>query len=442
MTNANRAVFFSIIVLCLISLAYRFFPREIISPKTTVHLDLYEFQSSYQEENDVLQTLIAQFEAENPDIVVVPLYHSYQDVMQKLFEPVMKDEETDNKQIQSDLVMIDMDWLPNLLQTKMLEPLAAFPKTDSDVRMLYETSKIGGATQAIPLFSNPYLFFYNIDLLKAAGFDRPPKTRDELLRYGRILQEKQSAAIGLALSAENHSGMVSDIFSWFWTSGIAFTNDEHEPQFSAKPAIESLQFLDALHRGNLISPDIFNKTEAAKIDDFCGGKTAMMIASLSMLPEIQNRADFEWGLSSIPTAASYIGSPFFVTERSGMGIYSASEHKEEAWMFLAFLAGAKQNAALASAYYCLPENQNAQTFAAKDSPQIEKAFTLLNSGKEIHEFHTKPGIFTAEKIIREELQKMMSGGHLPDDLSLGENLPGDFSQFTAEAIQERWAAEF
>jgi multiple sugar transport system substrate-binding protein len=429
-TNTNRAVLFSIIGLFVISFLYRYFPSEKFSPKTTIHLDLF------QDEKPELQNLIAKFEEINPEIDVVPVYHSYQDLAKKMINPDAKaaseNPETNKKKIQSDLVMFDMDWLPNLLENGLLESLADFPKDDSDVNMLYETSKIDGKSYAIPLFSHPSVFFYNIDMLQSAGFDRPPKTREDFLRYCRVLQEKQIAGIAFALSEENragmrHSGMLDDIYSWVWNSDIHFIEDD-EAQFSSKPILETLQFFDILNKEHILSPNSFSKTESAKIDEFCSGKTAMMIASFSSLSEIDERAHFEWGISSVPTAISYIGNPLFVTETSGMGMYAESEHKADAWKFLAFLAGAEENTELASMYQSLPKNQNAEILFAENIPQREKALELFNAGREINEFDIQPGSFSAENIIRDELQKMISGSQSPES--------------AAEAIQAQWSKSF
>lgn len=440
MTNANRAVLFSIIGLCVISIIYRFIPREVSAQKTTLYFDLY------LDEKPELQTLIARFEEQNPDITVVPLFHTYGDLATKLINPPPENLEADKKKTQSDLVLFDIDWLPNigcgsnidrgsgldgesnLVKTGILEPLADFPKDDPAVNMLYETSKIDGISRAIPLFSSSFLFFYNIDILKAAGFDRPPKTRDDFLRYSRALKEKQIAGIGFALSEEHdsrtpHSSMLGDVYSWFWNSHISFIKD-NGPQFSSSSVLETFRFLETLSKENLISPASFAQTESQKIEDFCGGKTAMMIAAFSSIPDIAGQAQFEWGISSVPAAASYVGNPLFVTETFGMGIYAQSEQKESAWKFLAFLAGAEQNAEFASAYFCLPKNQNAEPLFAEISFQVKKALELFHAGKEINEFDLYPGVFSAEKSIRIGLQSMMSGGLSPE--------------LAAQAIAELW----
>lgn len=425
MTNANRAVLFSIIGLCVISIVYRLISREIIQHKTILHVDLCF------DETPALQTLIAQFEEQNPDIDVVPVHHSYQDLAKKLFEaPVdileqlVDDAQTDDEYVQSDVVLLDMDWLPNLFKNHVLEPLSGFPADNPDLTMHYERSKSGGVSYTLPLFSAPYIFFYNIDVLKSAGFDRPPKTREDFLRYCRVLKEKQTAGISLALSDDNHAGMQSDVFSWFWNSGMYFLSEDNEPQFLTRQVRETLAFLDTLSKENLVFSGSFSKSGEMKIDEFCGGKTAMMIASFSALPEIADRAAFEWGISTVPTAASYIGNPLFVTETFGMGMYAASGHKDEAWKFLSFLAGAEHIADLALSYYCIPENQNAVLSFAENPPQLEKALELFNTGKEINEFDVRPGVFVIQNIIRDELQKMMTGEISPE--------------LAAEAIQEKY----
>lgn len=420
LSNINRAVLFSIIGLSLISIVYRLVPRGISPQKTTLYLDLW------YDDYSALETAIAAFEEQNPDIVVIPVVHSYHNLAKKLFEEPANDNGQAFNDKKADLVLFDMDWLPNFPRQTVLEPLTAFPKDNPDINMLYEISKKDGNPYAIPLFSHFYAFFYNIDILKDAGFDRPPKDRDEFLRYCRVLKEKQIAGIGFSLSPGNYLGMQSDIYSWFWNSNIFFMQDD-EPQFSTLPVRETLSFLDALSKEHLLSPESFTKTESEKIDEFCGGKTAMMTASLSAVSEIEKKAHFSWGISSVPAAASYIGNPLFVTETSGIGIYAGSGHKDEAWKFITFLSGAEQNAALASSYYCFPENPNASILFGQESPQLEKALELFHIGKAVNEFDLQPGLFTAEKVIRNGLQDMMSGAVSPES--------------AAETMQETWEEE-
>lgn len=421
LTNNNRVVLFSIIGLCLISIIYRFIPRSIVSSKVTLQLDLS------QEETPGLQGLIAKFREQNPNIIIVPVSHSYKDLEKKFLENPSDTQELDKKRAKSDLIMLDMDWVPNVIKNKGLAPLAGFPKDDPDLAMLYEASKINGESYAIPLFSDMYVFFYNIDILKTAGFDRPPKDRDEFIRYSQALKAKNIAGIGMALSGDNHSGMFSDIYSWFWDSGISFIKD-NKPQFLSKPVTETISFLDTLNKEALISPDSFAKSEQAKISEFCSGKTAMMVASLAAVQEIRSRVTFNWGISSIPSAASYIGKPLFVTESYGIGIYESSEHKEEAWKFIAFLADAEANGELASAYYSIPRNQNAKALFIQESPQLEKAVTLFNAGEGVNEFDFHTGAFTVEGVVRDELQVMMTKGRSPE--------------LTARAIQDKLEAGF
>ena len=409
LTNTNRVILFTIIGLCVISIIYRLIPQKIIPQKVTLQLDLW------QADDPVIQALILKFEEQNPDIIIVPTGRTYSGLRESLLNPPPKDAEAekDKKTVSPDLVMLDMDWLPGLLENDTLVSLEGFPRDDPDLAMMYESSKIDGESHAIPLFSDMYVFFYNIDVLKAAGFDRPPKDRDEFLRYARTLKDKSIYGIGMALSEDNHFGMLSDIYSWFWDSGISFFRDG-KPQFTARPVQETITFLNTLSSEGLISPGSFTKSERAKIDEFASGRTAMMIASLPVIHEIGPKVTFEWGISSVPSALSYIGKPLFVTESFGMGIYGKSEHKDEAWKFISFLAAAGINGELASGFYCLPKNQNAKASFISENPQFEKTITLFNTGEGINEFDPYPLSNEAEKIIRDELQAMMAGGQTPD----------------------------
>lgn len=415
LTNANWFILFAIAGFCVISIAYSVIPKRVVSRKVTLQLDLP------QHDNPVLGSLIARFGEENPDIVIVPVAHSYREFEELLMrETAGKNAE---KGMGSDLLIVDMDWIPDLMKRDILEPLEAFPVDDSGAAMMYEMGKVDHESCAIPLFVDIYVFFYNIDALKAAGFDRPPKSREEFLRYGKALKERNLYSIGMALSGGDHSGMLGDIYGWFWSSGLSFVKDG-KAQFQAKPFVETMSFLDSLNREALISPGSFTETNQAKTAEFCSGKTVMMIAPLRAVREINEKASFNWGLGSIPAADSYIGKPLFPAESFGIGIYKDSAHKEEAWKFITYLARAGINGELASGFCGIPKNQNAKAAFIHEAPQFEKAFAMLNSGEGVNEFDTQPGSFAVGNIVRGRIREMMLDGLKPEA--------------AAKAMQEDW----
>jgi ABC-type glycerol-3-phosphate transport system substrate-binding protein len=127
---------------------------------------------------------------------------------------------------------------------------------------------------AIPLASFMDLLFFNIDLLTAAGFDRPPKTKEEFLTYARAVSGGNEGllenAYGTALSLSFRDGQAipRDIFSWIWASGGDFHPEENRPFLNAAAMSADISFLGILYRERLLAPRIFDTTGDQRLEEF------------------------------------------------------------------------------------------------------------------------------------------------------------------------------
>lgn len=216
---------------------------------------------------EVTENLLLQYREQNPDIGirVMDFSSDYSQVIG-----------IDERGREPDILIFDENDYRELIASGALLELNSYTN--------YEE----GAQYAFPLVSFMDVLFYNIDLLSAAGFDRPPKTREEYRAYAR---------------AAMNNGFYSD---------------------------------------NVINDEIWNElpyTDSEKLEEFTQGKIAMMAASTRAIPYFREiMGDEAFSITDMPFASDGSG------ERSSLnftGIYAGininCEKPDEAWRFIDFL---------------------------------------------------------------------------------------------------------
>jgi multiple sugar transport system substrate-binding protein len=155
----------------------------------------------------------------------------------------------------------------------------------------------GGHHWAIPLDAHPLGMFYNRALLREAGFDHPPRTRDEFLAVLLRLRPR--------LGASPAKATWGFAFTWQRTNcyavmrqfgGELFDDVNGTPTFASPANVEGLDFCARLVSGGLApSPQGFESWTG-----FRQGRVAMVFEGIYMLPDLQKQADLDWAAAPVP----------------------------------------------------------------------------------------------------------------------------------------------
>jgi multiple sugar transport system substrate-binding protein len=334
-------------------------------------------------DRDTSLSLIREFEARNPGLRI-RLERG------RAAEP----EESARTNISADIVIFDEGRLGAFLGEDRLARLDPYMESGAEPDQM-----------ALPLVSFMDLLFYNIDMLKAAGFDRPPGTRAEFLACARAAATDGGVfGAALALSPAEPRNIRRDIFSWFWAAGIPLTRDGRA-DFSSRPATETLEFLQRAHAEGLFSPGTFDKTTAEKAEEFAAGKIAMMIGPAELIPFLRKRmGGRDFGLTLIPGEQG--GRPVISPARWYAAISAACKNPAEAWTFLAFLA--EKSPLLAAGVEAVPGSGNSPGPYILEDAFYSKAWDIYEAAEQIHDdrLFSAPGL---ETIVREELAALFAG---------------------------------
>jgi len=291
---------------------------------------------------------------------------------------------------------------------------------------------------AIPLVSFMDLLFYNIDILSAAGFFQPPKTRDEFLSCIRAVSRGNFPGISAAafnLSPDDPQALSRDIFSWIWAAGGNFwTDDNYLPAANASTLTSAFTFFGSVNRelqtGQMLnSPGVFERTGSRQIEEFANGQLVLMFASSRFIPYLRERmGDNSFGITTIPDLGT--GRRYNIGLSSiYVGINAKSSHlddksKNAAWYFLKFLEEksplfcAELKAIPGSVSNVIPGDY------VKDDPFYSKAWDIFEVSWIVHGFSGKPGAHEYEAIFLEELRSFFEGNRT--------------AMQAAAAIQRRW----
>jgi multiple sugar transport system substrate-binding protein len=366
-------------------------------------------------EEGTLGALAEEFEALHPGVAIQLDTRPYAEILSAL-------RSAGESPLASDIVGLDPLWFEDLVRRDLLEELDPWESTANLPMELPEGSDRGYETwgRHLIFFANP--LYYNIALLRDAGFDRPPKSRAEMLAYARALTDAAAGryALAMALGPDNPRGVYRDVFPWIWALSPQTFRDSR-PDFSARSIAGALDFLRELWQEGCLVPGTFGKTEAEKREDFIQGRAAMMIASVADIRLLRQRmGEGAFGITAIPGESSFEGKPLLGLTGWSLGIPRSAAPKDKARDFLSFLL--ERGPQIAEKAHAVPGSLS-RAFSAGD-PLYAKAYDMYAAGEAVQEFFGVSGVDRFEALVREQLYALFEEGRTTEE--------------TAAHIQQQW----
>ncbi|MDR0473039.1 MAG: extracellular solute-binding protein [Treponema sp.] len=366
--NYDTWLFVLAIAVLVSFLLYQGWKRSVIQPAVPAMVMTHCLNDD--PEMGILLALTGEFDDLHRDIKITVTGKPYDEFRNELFRP---------GGLSGDLLVMDHLWVPELLEKGVIE------------------------SAGDPFFSFIKVLFYNVDILKEAGFSRPPGNRTEFLNCARAVG-RNHMVMGLAINLNGSRGIYDDIYPWIWASGAQLITDGRVT-VNSRQVVESLFFLNSLNSEGLILAG------AGKPENFVSGKAAFMVAPAGNIGYVRERMGSEaFGVTSIPRPDNYQGRPLFAASSWTAGVLSSSRRKEEARLFTDFI---KDKNSFPS-----------ESAGPLDDPLFSKVRDIKISGEEARDFDGLAGEHELEEIFWEELALLFFGQCTPAD--------------AAAAIQKKW----
>jgi multiple sugar transport system substrate-binding protein len=279
------------------------------------------------------------------------------------------------------------------------------------------------AQWALPLMSFMDILFYNIDILQAANFDRPPKTRAEFLAAARAVTKTsagQDSVYSLALDLSQ--GARRDIYPWIWAAGGEICAPErasNETPVLSRAAVDTIAFFGQLQREGLLSPGrglepqpsqqgVEPEVRSSSLAEFTKGKIAMITGSARDIAFLQSR-NVNFGITTIPGTTQ--GKNRLGLSKIYAGISADCALPDEAWAFLSFIAG--KSPVLAEALAAIPGSISATfpgEYILKD-PLYSKAWDIFEAAEIVDYRSDDPFEEETERLVMEKLRESGVGNN-------------------------------
>ncbi len=287
----------------------------------------------------LIDQICADFNAENPDIIVEPIYTgNYDDTVTKIQTAISGGTPPD--------VFISLATQRfTMASTNMAMPLDDLIAADGEDGQAYiddfldgfmEDSYVDGKIYSIPFQRSTMVLYYNKEAFEEVGLDpeKPPTTWDELVEYGKKLTNENREGVGIALN----SGSAQWAFTGFALQNSTdgknlMSEDGKQVYFNTPENIEALQFwIDLQNEHDIMAEGIVQWTDLPT--QFLAGEVAMIYHTTGNMANINENANFEFGTAFLPgskrVAAPTGGGNFYIS--SGI----SEERVQAAWKFIKF----------------------------------------------------------------------------------------------------------
>jgi ABC-type glycerol-3-phosphate transport system substrate-binding protein len=266
----------------------------------------------------------------------------------------------------------------------------------------------GRTADALPLLSFINPLFYNIDALADAGFNHPPKDRDEFFEYAQRLRQINDSIQPVAFS----SALMLDTMPWFWSVGVTNLSKPGE-SFEARSARDTFTLLRRLYDAGLMGKEPFTSRGDEIAQNFAAGKIGMVVASGFLYHRLTLESpDFRFGITAIPQETGYKGSPVLSTSTWYAALPASAGNGVSATQFINFLL--ENRAGLSDACLAVPGSGQHSLFTGNEPEErqqlLQKAQDLYNNAEpapaEDAFFHNP---LLLEEVLSDELNALFSG---------------------------------
>lgn len=286
-------------------------------------------------EGEVVAELIPEFERLNPGIKVEVQQIPWTAAHEKLLTAFAGG-------VTPDVAQLGSSWVAELVALNALEPLGDRVRASDIVDPedyfagSWETNLVGGRIWGIPWYADTRLLFYRTDLLRQAGFNKPPETWQEWIRAMRAIKARGAPddyAIFLPINE--------------YEPLLALALQQPEPllreegrygNFRSRGFKRATDFYLSLFDQEL-APRATNTQISNIYDEFARGHFAFVITGPWNIGEFRRRLPPErqddWSTAPLPGPE---GPGVSIAGGASLAIFRRSENKDAAWKLIQYLS--------------------------------------------------------------------------------------------------------
>ncbi len=309
-------------------------------------IDFYYPTSTDNPAVEIFQRYADEFNAANPDIEVVPVYAGgYDDITAAARNSIQNDTPGPDVAV---LLAVDLfDFIDNDYIVPAQDFIDVMPDGEAYAADFFpafmENSVDGeGRIWTIPFQRSTPILFYNRDLFREAGLDpdQPPRNREELLETAQALTTNDRYGLYVASAG----------FPYWLFQSFAIAHGQNlveqsptEVYFDSPEVVEALDFFMSLSEAGVQPAGALSFFDAPEL--FLEEEVAMIYHTTGSLTNIRQRANFEVGVSFLPSGPANEDGEGYGVPTGGGNLYIFSNttpaEQEAAWRWVEYLTTAE-----------------------------------------------------------------------------------------------------
>jgi multiple sugar transport system substrate-binding protein len=292
---------------------------------------LFMQQAAYS--NEDVQGMTDLFTQANPNIKVNPTFVAYEALHDKIVTAAPAGT--------YDVVLIDVIWPPEFAtKNEVVDVTSRFPdswKTDIFPGAL-ETALYQGKYYGVPWILDTKYFFYNTEMLKAAGFNTAPGTWDDVFTIAKAMKSQGIAEHPLIWSWAQAEAVICDYAQLLGAYGGTFLDDSGQPAFNSGGGLTALETMVKTIDDGTTNPASTESIETDVVKIVSQGQAAMALNWTFMysLANDPSQSQVAGKIAVAPTPSGPGGAPG-CNGSMALSITTGSQHQEEAWKYIAFI---------------------------------------------------------------------------------------------------------
>ena len=383
-------------------------------------------------EGEMVQPLVREFEAQNPDVQVRVQQIPWTAAHEKLLTAHVG-------RATPDLAQLGNTWVPEFQALDALVAIGDRVAASGDIDPrdhfpgIWDTNVLGGQPYGVPWYVDTRLLFYRTDLLAAAGFAEPPRNWAQWRRALEALTARGPENYGILLPINEWTQPV--ILGLQAGSPLLKDGDTHG-DFAGPAFGRALDFYAGLFTDGL-APPMSNYEIANIYQEFERGTFAMIITGPWNIGEFRRRlpSDMQdrWTTAPMP-AAEGDGPGVSLAGGSSLVVFESSPHQDEAWRLIEFLSRPEQQVRFFRLTGDLPAHRDAWS-----APELADAPEAKAFRDQLEYVVPTPKIPEWEQIatrIWERSEAVIRGAETPAEAMAG--LDADVDRILAK---RRWLLE-
>ena len=364
--------------------------------------------------DDYFNTLIADFEAENPDIAVRWVDVPWGDMETKILAAVSAGNAPDivnlNPNFASQLASKGA-WLTLDDKLSPEEQAVYLPK-------IWEATQLNGDSFGFPWYLTARVTLYNTEIFEAAGISEPPATFEELADVAKQVKEKTGKyAFFISFVPED----AADVLQSFVQMGVPLVDDEGNAAFNTPEGKRVFQYWTDLYQQELLPREVLTQGHQQAIQLYQSGETAILASGAEFLSSIESNApDIAAATQSAPQISGSTGKKNVAA--MDLVIPKSTDVEAAALKFATYVTNDANQLEFAKAANVLPSTVNAmkdsyftevsadatpvEVARSVSASQLDDAAVLIPAMEDVKEL---------QKIVYDNLQASMLGDKTIDE---------------------------